>query len=44
MNDPQFTNPAYRIETQRLVLRCYQPTDGPLLAESITESLEHLRP
>jgi RimJ/RimL family protein N-acetyltransferase len=44
MNAPQFTNTAYRIETQRLVLRCYQPTDGPLLAESITESLEHLRP
>jgi RimJ/RimL family protein N-acetyltransferase len=44
MNQPQFTNSAYRIETKRLVLRCYQPTDGPLLAESITESVEHLRP
>jgi RimJ/RimL family protein N-acetyltransferase len=39
-----FSNPAYRIETKRLILRCYQPTDGPLLAESITESAEHLRP
>jgi RimJ/RimL family protein N-acetyltransferase len=44
MNTPEFANPAYRIETKRLVLRCYQPTDGPLLAESITESVEHLRP
>ena len=44
MNRPEFSNPAYRIETKRLVLRCYQPTDGPLLAESITESVEHLRP
>ena len=44
MNSHLFSNPAYRIETRRLVLRCYQPTDGPLLAESITESVEHLRP
>ena len=44
MNYPAFSNPAYRIETKRLVLRCYHPTDGPLLAESITESAEHLRP
>ena len=44
MNQPQFSNPAYRIETRRLVLRCYQPTDGPLLAESIAESVEHLLP
>ena len=44
MNAPQISNPAYRIETQRLVLRCYQPTDGPLLAESIEENVEHLRP
>jgi RimJ/RimL family protein N-acetyltransferase len=44
MNRPELSSPAYRIETKRLVLRCYQPTDGPLLAESITESVEHLRP
>jgi RimJ/RimL family protein N-acetyltransferase len=44
MNSPELTNPAYRIETKRLMLRCYQPTDGPLLAESIAESVEHLRP
>jgi RimJ/RimL family protein N-acetyltransferase len=44
MNRPQFSNPAYRIETKRLVVRCYNPSDAPLLAESVAESLEHLRP
>ena len=44
MNGPVFSNPAYRIETKRLVVRCYNPSDAPLLAESVTESLEHLRP
>jgi RimJ/RimL family protein N-acetyltransferase len=44
MNQPEFANPAYRIETKRLVIRCYDPSDAPLLAESVTESLEHLRP
>ena len=44
MNGPQFSNPAYRIETRRLVVRCYSPSDAPLLAESVKESLEHLRP
>lgn len=36
--------PAYRIQTPRLVLRCWQPSDAPLLAESVAASLEHLRP
>jgi RimJ/RimL family protein N-acetyltransferase len=44
MTPPQFSNPAYRIETKRLVVRCYNPSDAPLLAQSVTESLEHLRP
>ena len=44
MNLPEISNPAYRIETKRLIVRCYKPSDGPLLAESITESLDHLRP
>jgi len=38
------TSPAYRIVTERLVLRCYQPEDAPLLAAAIEASLEHLRP
>ena len=25
MSDAEFSNPAYRIETKRLVVRCYQP-------------------
>jgi RimJ/RimL family protein N-acetyltransferase len=44
MNKHEFPNPAYRIETKRLVIRCYNPSDAALLAESVTESLEHLRP
>lgn len=39
-----FSNPAYRIETQRLIVRCYEPADVQLLAGSITENIEHLRP
>lgn len=35
---------AYRIETERLVIRCYQPEDAVLLKASIDESLEHLKP
>ena len=44
MNPPEFSNPAYRIETKRLLVRCYNPSDAPLLAESVMESLEHLQP
>jgi len=36
--------PAYRIETERLVIRCWQPADAPALLAAITASLEHLRP
>lgn len=36
--------PAYRIHTERLVIRCWNPTtDGPPLSRAIEESLEHLR-
>jgi RimJ/RimL family protein N-acetyltransferase len=34
----------YRVETERLVLRCWQPDDARLLKEAIDSSLEHLRP
>jgi RimJ/RimL family protein N-acetyltransferase len=44
MSGPEFSNPAYRIETKRLVVRCYNPSDASLLGESVTQSLEHLRP
>lgn len=36
--------PAYRIHTPRLVLRCWDPADAPLLADAVTASVEHLRP
>lgn len=40
----QFNNPAYRIDTERLILRCYNPSDAQMIADSVTESLEHLKP
>ena len=36
--------PAYRINTPRLVLRCWDPADATLLSTAISESLDHLRP
>lgn len=44
MSESRIINPAYRIETERLVIRCYQPSDAGLLADSVAESLEHLKP
>jgi RimJ/RimL family protein N-acetyltransferase len=38
------TQPPYRIETERFVIRCYDPPDAPLLKEAIDSSLDHLRP
>jgi len=35
---------AYRIETERLVVRCYHPKDALLLKKSVDESIEHLKP
>jgi len=35
---------TYRIETDRLLIRCYEPGDAPQLHKAITHSLEHLRP
>ena len=35
--------PPYRIETERLVIRCWQPHDAPLLQEAIEASIDHLR-
>lgn len=36
--------PAYRIETERLVVRCWAPEDAPALQQALGENLEHLRP
>jgi RimJ/RimL family protein N-acetyltransferase len=35
---------AFRIETARLVLRCWDPADAGLMKEAIDTSLDHLRP
>lgn len=36
--------PAYRIHTARLVIRCWNPADAPLLKAAVDASLDHLRP
>jgi RimJ/RimL family protein N-acetyltransferase len=43
-NSTSGRGPAYRIHTRRLVLRCWQPLDAPLLKAAIDANLEHLRP
>lgn len=44
MSEKNIPNPAYRIETQRLVVRCFNPSDAQMLANSVAESVEHLKP
>ncbi|HEX2190284.1 MAG TPA: GNAT family protein [Longimicrobiaceae bacterium] len=36
--------PAYRVHTPRLVLRCWDPVDAPLLQEAVEANVAHLRP
>jgi RimJ/RimL family protein N-acetyltransferase len=36
--------PPYRIETERLVVRCWDPRDAPLMKEAVDSSIDHLRP
>ena len=43
MSETKISNPAYHIETERLVVRCYQPSDAKLLAKSVAENVEHLK-
>jgi len=35
--------PPYRIETPRLVLRCWDPADAPLLEAAVEDSLDELK-
>lgn len=44
MPAPHSRAPAYRIETPRLVVRCWEPRDAPLMKSAIDASLDHLRP
>jgi len=37
-------NTAYRVETDRLVLRCWSPLDAPLLRATLDANNQHLRP
>ena len=39
-----FKTAPYRIETERLVIRCYDPEDAPLLKEAVDSSIDHLLP
>ena len=36
--------PPYRIETERLVIRCYEPGDAAMMKDAVDSSLEHLQP
>lgn len=42
-NDPQ-VHTAYRVETDRLVLRCWSPADAPVLRAALDACDAHLRP
>ena len=39
-----YLGPAYRIESERLVIRCYNPKDALYLQKAVQESVEHLQP
>jgi RimJ/RimL family protein N-acetyltransferase len=40
----ELRTPPYRIETERLVIRCYEPEDAPLLKAAVDSSIDHLLP
>ncbi|MGA9575600.1 MAG: GNAT family N-acetyltransferase [Lysobacterales bacterium] len=42
-NDPK-TRTAYRVETERLMLRCWSPADAPALRAALDACDTHLRP
>jgi RimJ/RimL family protein N-acetyltransferase len=44
MTDAVTRGPAYVIRTDRLVIRCWDPADTPLLKSALDASVEHLRP
>jgi RimJ/RimL family protein N-acetyltransferase len=39
-----FPGPVYKVVTPRLVIRCWNPPDAPLLKAAIDESVDHLMP
>ena len=44
MVDLPIPGPAYRIHTQRLVLRCWEPADAPLAKAAVDVNIQHLLP
>jgi RimJ/RimL family protein N-acetyltransferase len=42
--DEKLSGPAYRIHTPRLIVRCWEPVDAPLLNEAVESSIDHLKP
>jgi len=44
MNVLVISKPVYRIETERLVIRCWDPKDAALMQEAAAASKEHLLP
>lgn len=44
MSDNIELKPAYRIETGRLLLRCWEPADAAALRAALDKSDQHLRP
>jgi RimJ/RimL family protein N-acetyltransferase len=44
INSDSIPGPAYRIITTRLVIRCLEPMDVPLIHTAVNQSLEHLLP
>ena len=44
MSGPVISKPAYRIETDRLVVRCWDPKDAVLMQAAAAANKEHLLP
>jgi RimJ/RimL family protein N-acetyltransferase len=44
MSGPVISKPVYRVETKRLVVRCWDPKDAELIQEAAAASKEHLLP
>lgn len=44
MSSQTYRGPAYRIHTERLIVRCLNPADARLFQETVDDNLEHLRP
>jgi RimJ/RimL family protein N-acetyltransferase len=42
--DEKLPGPAYRIHTPRLIVRCWEAVDAPLLNEAVESSIDHLKP